>query len=856
MCFEGNSAPLSDRYLNAQLSALWQNAVDCYKQDNSPVLDPPANENSKYTRALAQFHYVPQSEGNPGDATVPFYAEFDQPKVEYICENAALLFLVIKQGHVDLDKHTTWMSDFGRKKSIQDVQAVFWVEISRRSFKLEDSDPQPFKAVVLNMKSAKLLTLKRDNKELLGLDTGEALKFYLKEYLGFLESTNNNVLFDLPHFGAASYKPKTDCATSRHRPTRDYPVEHYPSDANVSHINQWFTLYWPKDTTRSQRNRFDIIFGTPQVDPLYKDEVIFTVNMSSISFVGLGHGEHAVIKDCEISFIVRVTEKQDSDDLVFDFGTSHRYTTYFPSSETHQRYVQDVINFVSGNICTLLEDLSMNVFPRDFEPETPPRPEFDEVIALPPSIMISYFSESRFPTSWERDGFSAILSISFQSPPPARQSSITHAQDDAAVIVAINIRTCSFPPRDRDTIGTKLDNVKIIVELSLEVKDHEDLPDNEQRFSDRLYQESFLDTRTERRHLRLRFDRLEAEKSYKLVSATSISDEEKDVLRKCMLEYVETHLREGRGIWYTIPISIPRDNPNGYLPEQLYFSGMDAPIIVVIGIRRYYGVPPGRLSPQDIERLMGPSGDRSRFSGSICLSSKILLQPLWAYINASTTLIPSTLVTLEDKGQMEFVTWKDRSGTSMEMTNFKHLDWEYDSSLSSNEHLKTAVLLYLFKQRDKQQLSLTSITNNRFEVFTSEDYSQLNVRCNGKSIVEFHITRNKSISWSEKSSARWSTSVSIGPDLELSQTERNSSIVPERRTKQIGSVELVDFNVFGTHSKLVEAFTKFQVEEVQQSLRHIVDHTCKAAGAKESDQRKFSFDSQHNLIVQFYSPAR
>lgn len=131
----------------------------------------------------------------------------------------------------------------------------------------------------------------------------------------------------------------------------------------------------------------------------------------------------------------------------FEQLASHRYTTYFPSSETHQHYVQDVINFVSGNIRTLLEDLSMNVFPRDFEPETPPRPEFDEVIALPPSIMISYFSESRFPTSWERDGFSAILSISFQSPPPARQSSITHAQDDAAVIVAINIRTCSFPPR-------------------------------------------------------------------------------------------------------------------------------------------------------------------------------------------------------------------------------------------------------------------------------------------------------------------------------------------------------------------------------------------------------------------------
>lgn len=132
----------------------------------------------------------------------------------------------------------------------------------------------------------KLLTLKRDTKELLGLDTGEALEFYLKKYLGFLESTNNNVLFDLPHYGVASYKPRTDCTTSRHRTTRDYPVEQYPSDVNISYINQWFTRDWPKDTTRSQRNRFDIVFGTPQVEPLYKDEVIFTVNMSSITFVG------------------------------------------------------------------------------------------------------------------------------------------------------------------------------------------------------------------------------------------------------------------------------------------------------------------------------------------------------------------------------------------------------------------------------------------------------------------------------------------------------------------------------------------------------------------------------------------
>lgn len=86
----------------------------------------------------------------------------------------------------------------------------------------------------------------------------------------------------------------------------------------------------------------------------------------------------------------------------------------------------------------------MDVFPHDFEPENPPLPEFDEVIAIPPSIMISHFSESRLPTSWEKDGFSAILSISFQSL-PARQVPIAHAQGDATVLLAINIKTCTFP---------------------------------------------------------------------------------------------------------------------------------------------------------------------------------------------------------------------------------------------------------------------------------------------------------------------------------------------------------------------------------------------------------------------------
>lgn len=100
MCYGGHSTPLSVRYFNAQLSSLWENARDCYQHGGSTST---AYQNTRFTRALAQFHYFDQY--TPLDTIVsssdlPFYAEFGKPRLEFVCDHEILLFLIITDGHI------------------------------------------------------------------------------------------------------------------------------------------------------------------------------------------------------------------------------------------------------------------------------------------------------------------------------------------------------------------------------------------------------------------------------------------------------------------------------------------------------------------------------------------------------------------------------------------------------------------------------------------------------------------------------------------------------------------------------------------------------------------------------------
>lgn len=281
--------------------------------------------------------------------------------------------------------------------------------------------------------------------------------------------------------------------------------------------------------------------------------------------------------------------------------------------------------------------------------------------------------------------------------------------------------------------NVSLANVEVTHTSRLELKDHEDLPDvertlQEQRLGEGHRYESSSHTKTRYRHLSLVFHseyhlvgntnvscvflESEVESTYNSTIATrnaaANASEIDERLRHCTSEYLAAQFNEGNNILCTIPITWDREDQESYIPDHLYFLGMTTPILLLIKIGRTWPMLPGRISTQEIDQLLGSPRDRGRLSGSTSLSSKVHLRPLWTYINASTTLIPNSLAVQGDKGQIDFVTWKDWRGTNLEMTNFKHLDWEYDSILNFDERLKTATVLRVFDQKDKQELSLTS----------------------------------------------------------------------------------------------------------------------------------------------------
>jgi hypothetical protein len=106
MCLNDNSATLSVRYLNAQLSAMWENAVECVGHEGQKTtvdLRSPDYNNHKYARSLAQFHFAGTTlpKGSVPKQNLLFNGTFGEPRLEFICNHEAALYLKLQNGHFD-----------------------------------------------------------------------------------------------------------------------------------------------------------------------------------------------------------------------------------------------------------------------------------------------------------------------------------------------------------------------------------------------------------------------------------------------------------------------------------------------------------------------------------------------------------------------------------------------------------------------------------------------------------------------------------------------------------------------------------------------------------------------------------
>ena len=194
------------------------------------------------------------------------------------------------------------------------------------------------------------------------------------------------------------------------------------------------------------------------------------------------------------------------------------------------------------------------------------------------------------------------------------------------------------------------------------------------------------------------------------IPAGQRNNEDRNTVRSCILAYMKTKLSNGNNIIHVITNTPKQRSPGGYFPGQVHFYDMNYPLMVVLGIRRSPIVKDAvevyRITLDLIQLIPNPSN----FVGMARISSKDLIKPLWTYINASTTIMPSAIIIKEqvpNSDEINFTTWKDTYGVDFQMTDFKKFDWEYESSLNFNERLKIAKRLVLFKKWDENDISLT-----------------------------------------------------------------------------------------------------------------------------------------------------
>ena len=101
MCIGENSANHAVHYVNAQLTALWKNSVECTEHAGKNL---KALERVRYDFALREFHVGSKQRSKAtGEPELMFSATFNKPRIDFICNHEAVLYLTIKEGHFNRD---------------------------------------------------------------------------------------------------------------------------------------------------------------------------------------------------------------------------------------------------------------------------------------------------------------------------------------------------------------------------------------------------------------------------------------------------------------------------------------------------------------------------------------------------------------------------------------------------------------------------------------------------------------------------------------------------------------------------------------------------------------------------------
>ncbi|KAF7366826.1 hypothetical protein MSAN_00940900 [Mycena sanguinolenta] len=374
MCLNDNSASLSVRYINSQLSAMWENAAECVRHGGEQTkVDLRSTEYLKhqYTRSLAEFHFAgfPAPKGEIAVDDLFFHGSFGEPSLEFICNHEAVLHLTLQNYHFD-KVYPTKKTVRGYKSNKKDrvtfkgpgvLKVAFRLKFSRRNLSGKDSrignGANVIQMLILDFSSAQMVLSKP-------FSAPDALQWYLKQYLTFLQNAGHHVRYDLPDFDNDNYSLNINYSLV----TRALDTEELCAGVTVygisePRINEFLRDTWldvvskakgfcgqpPTDKLSSclseirstwvghRDHHFNIRFGPPRVRALCNHEVVLYFKGSKIHFYDSADFNREPINsyvDWEFAFIVDVVEDKSTPvhSLKLDLSTarfcSHLSTTF------------------------------------------------------------------------------------------------------------------------------------------------------------------------------------------------------------------------------------------------------------------------------------------------------------------------------------------------------------------------------------------------------------------------------------------------------------------------------------------------------------------------------------------------
>ncbi|PCH40165.1 hypothetical protein WOLCODRAFT_68457 [Wolfiporia cocos MD-104 SS10] len=386
MCVGENCAPQAVHYINAQLAALYDNALSCIETHENAH---KSEDRFKYSHALAEYSFSePHSKGQYS----LFQASFGTPRLEFICNHDAVLVLKINNGHYNVHYSKASPVPY-RDQSLTDVELSFRVSFDKRSITGKDSKigngQTLIQLIVLNLPKAYLISISPVVS--VGRD---ALAYYMSQYLTFLQSAGNHVLFSLPDFDDDRYRLTVDYTlmnatlfnVSEIHGISVEQINTYLSSewlkaamiigSATAEITNWrdicaaeFRSYWTLDS--ESEVHFHIKLGAPRIKPVCSREAILIFSVDEVLFYDTDEAPKQRYTGWEIGVLVDVIYESESDGQVtrckIDLTTARlaqQFCSFLELDMTDEiavTYCSHLVEFFSASYLDILESVGLHI---------------------------------------------------------------------------------------------------------------------------------------------------------------------------------------------------------------------------------------------------------------------------------------------------------------------------------------------------------------------------------------------------------------------------------------------------------------------------------------------------------------